>query len=230
MDINEQLVIDAQANRVWPIISDPAQIAACFPGAELDDATKDGPYRGRITVRFGPTRATFNGQASFEFDHDGRRGTIVAQGRDRRGSTRASTNADVRLLVDDGSAQRSVVAITGELEVAGPLSGFAEAGGVHVARLLFADFGVQVAERAKAEASAPGRAASVNGDRESKITGRDRVVGCAGSRVATASRVQLAPAGQEVAVRVRGSPSPGGSMAACSAVRAERTAGLDFAG
>jgi uncharacterized protein len=155
VDINEQLVIDAPADRVWPIISDPAQIAACFPGAELDDATKDGPYRGRITVRFGPTRATFNGQASFEFDHDGRRGTIVAQGRDRGGSSRANAHADVRLLVDDGSAQRCVVAIIGELEVAGPLSGFAEAGGVHVARLLFADFGVQVAERAKAEASAP---------------------------------------------------------------------------
>jgi carbon monoxide dehydrogenase subunit G len=154
MQINEQLMIDAPADRVWPIISDPVQIAACFPGAELDDATEDEAYHGRIAVRFGPTRATFNGQASFEFDHDGHRGTIVAQGRDRRGSTRASTHADVRLLVDDRSAQRSVVTITGELELTGPLSGFAEAGGVHVARLLFADFGVQVAERAKAEVSA----------------------------------------------------------------------------
>lgn len=145
MEFDEVFAIQAPPAAVWPVICDPYQIAECFPGASLTEVDADGAYVGSITVRFGPTRATFSGSAVFDIDDAGQRGRIQARGQDRRGSSRATADADVRLTRDGAASQLRVV---GTIQVSGPLGSFAESGGVHVARLLFADFGVCVAAKA----------------------------------------------------------------------------------
>ncbi|MCA3369955.1 MAG: SRPBCC family protein [Roseomonas sp.] len=148
-DISEQTLIPAPLGVVWPLLSDPAEVAACIPGAQLAPSTGDGLWRGSIKVKFGPTTAAFRGEAKLEYDHDAHRCRIEGRGIDQRGASRALANGDV-LAAAEGDATR--LTVNGSFTVTGPLETFANAGGVHVARALLAEFAKNMANRAMAAA------------------------------------------------------------------------------
>ncbi|MCE2762104.1 MAG: SRPBCC family protein [Acetobacteraceae bacterium] len=148
-DISEQTLIPAPLGVVWPLLSDPAEVAACIPGAQLAPSTGDGLWRGSIKVKFGPTTAAFRGEAKLEYDHDAHRCRIEGRGIDQRGASRALANGDV-LAAAEGDATR--LTVNGSFTVTGPLETFANAGGVHVARALLAEFANNMANRAMAAA------------------------------------------------------------------------------
>ncbi|MFM7781047.1 MAG: SRPBCC domain-containing protein, partial [Alphaproteobacteria bacterium] len=85
-DISEQTLIPAPLGVVWPLLSDPAEVAACIPGAQLAPSTGDGLWRGSIKVKFGPTTAAFRGEAKLDYDHDAHRCRIEGRGIDQRGA------------------------------------------------------------------------------------------------------------------------------------------------
>lgn len=146
-DISEQTLIPAPLDVVWPLLSDPAEVAACIPGAQLAPSTGDGLWRGSIKVKFGPTTAAFRGEAKLDYDHDAHRCRIEGRGIDQRGASRALANGDV-LAAAEGEATR--LTVNGSFTVTGPLETFANAGGVHVARALLAEFANNMANRALA--------------------------------------------------------------------------------
>ena len=146
-DISEQTLIPAPLGVVWPLLSDPAEVAACIPGAQLAPSTGDGLWRGSIKVKFGPTTAAFRGEAKLDYDHDAHRCRIEGRGIDQRGASRALANGDV-LAAAEGDATR--LTVNGSFTVTGPLETFANAGGVHVARALLAEFANNMANRAMA--------------------------------------------------------------------------------
>jgi carbon monoxide dehydrogenase subunit G len=150
-DISEQTLIPAPLGVVWPLLSDPAAGAACIPGAQLAPSTGDGLWRGSIKVKFGPTTAAFRGEAKLEYDHDAHRCRIEGRGIDQRGASRALANGEV-LAAAEGEATR--LTVNGSFTVTGPLETFANAGGVHVARALLAEFANNMANRAMAAAPA----------------------------------------------------------------------------
>ena len=88
-DLSERTRIPAPLAQLWPLLSDPATVASCIPGAELSADSADGVWRGSVRVRFGPTVATFRGEATLEFDHAEHRCTIAGRGIDQRGASRA---------------------------------------------------------------------------------------------------------------------------------------------
>src|SRR5689334_25187194 len=113
-------------------MSDPAVVAACIPGAELNELTPEGAHRGKITFKFGRTVAVFRGETKLTYDHPAKRCLIEARGIDQRGASRARARFEVHAT---GQAATDVT-MEGSFEVAGPLETFASAGGVHVARAL----------------------------------------------------------------------------------------------
>ena len=155
-DISEQTLIPAPLDVVWPLLSDPAIVAACIPGAELAPPSDDGLWRGTIRVRFGPTIAAFRGEAKLEYDHEAHRCRIEGRGIDLRGASRALASGEV-LAVADGKDTR--LAVTGSFNVTGPLETFANAGGIHVARTLLAEFTNNMANEAMAVIAAAEMAA-----------------------------------------------------------------------
>ena len=159
-DISEQTLIPAPLGVVWPLLSDPAEVAACIPGAQLAPSTGDGLWRGSIKVKFGPTVAAFRGEAKLDYDHDAHRCSIEGRGIDQRGASRALANGEV-LAAAEGNSTR--LTVNGGFTVTGPLETFANAGGVHVARALLADFANNMANRAMAAMPAATPAASDNG-------------------------------------------------------------------
>jgi carbon monoxide dehydrogenase subunit G len=159
-DISEQTLIPAPLGVVWPLLSDPAEVAACIPGAQLAPSTGDGLWRGSIKVKFGPTVAAFRGEAKLDYDHDAHRCSIEGRGIDQRGASRALANGEV-LAAAEGNSSR--LTVNGSFTVTGPLETFANAGGVHVARALLAEFANNMANRAMAAAPAATPTASDTG-------------------------------------------------------------------
>lgn len=141
MKIEERFGIAAAPDSVWAVLRDPEAVARCFPGAEFDQRSEDGTFLGRIKLRLGPTVASFAGKAIIEIDDETRSAVIDASGKDSRGSSRAKAKTTVRLLGEGGT---SVVTLHGAIEVNGPLSSFAETGGVYVTRELLKDFAAEV--------------------------------------------------------------------------------------
>ena len=141
MELKEKFSVAAAPDEVWPLMSDPAVVAACIPGAEVSERLPDGAHRGKVTFTFGPTVAVFRGEARFTYDHPAKRCLIDARGLDQRGASRARA----RFTVQASGGETTDVDLEGTFEIAGPLETFASAGGVHVARALMKDFAANIA-------------------------------------------------------------------------------------
>jgi len=148
--LTEKTVIPSPADRVWPLLRDPTLVASCIPGATLAADQGDGLWRGSVRVKFGPTVAVFRGEASLAFNDAARTCTIEGRGIDGRGASRALASGVVKVSGGDTTE----LAIDGSFSVSGPLETFANAGGVHVARALLADFSANMASKL-AERSPP---------------------------------------------------------------------------
>jgi carbon monoxide dehydrogenase subunit G len=140
--LSEQTTIPLPADEVWPLLSDPALVASCIPGAALSPDQGDGLWRGSVRVKFGPTVAVFRGEATLTFDHTARTCTIEGRGIDGRGASRALASGNVRIT----GKETTELAIDGTFSVSGPLETFANAGGVHVARALLGEFSTNLAK------------------------------------------------------------------------------------
>jgi carbon monoxide dehydrogenase subunit G len=60
ISIREEVAIAALPDAIWPLLSDPAIVASCIPGATLtksDRTRTDRVYQGMMRVKFGPTVA-----------------------------------------------------------------------------------------------------------------------------------------------------------------------------
>lgn len=153
ISIHEDITIPSPPEAVWPLLSDPALVASCIPGATLTKAGGDGAYQGTMRVRFGPTVATFRGEAKLAYDHAARRCTIEGRGIDGRGASRANASG----IVEASGETATVLKVEGNFTVTGPLETFANAGGVHLARAILAEFAENMAKLV-AERAAPAAA------------------------------------------------------------------------
>lgn len=177
-ELKEKFSIAAPPDEVWPLMSDPAVVAACIPGAELTELTPDGAHRGKVTFKFGPTVAVFRGETKLTYDHPAKRCLIEARGIDQKGASRARA----RFEVQASGVDTTEVTMEGGFEVAGPLEMFASAGGVHVARALMKDFAANIANvieqrRAKGDDAVLQQAPAASG---TKIVGRALLDGARG--------------------------------------------------
>jgi uncharacterized protein len=160
--VTETTTIPSPAARVWPLLRDPALVASCIPGATLSPDQGDGMWRGSIRVKFGPTVAVFRGEASLAFDDTARTCTIEGRGIDGRGASRALASGTVKVSGGDTTE----LTVDGSFSVSGPLETFANAGGVHVARALLAEFSANISKQVGTVEVAPAPpAAEISGFR-----------------------------------------------------------------
>lgn len=158
--ITETTTIPSPADKVWPLLRDPALVASCIPGADLAPDQGDGVWRGSIKVKFGPTVAAFRGEATLAFDDAARTCTIEGRGIDGRGASRALASGVVKV----SGRNTTELTVDGQFSVSGPLETFANAGGVHVARALLAEFSANIAKQVGTEeVAAPATAAEIGG-------------------------------------------------------------------
>jgi carbon monoxide dehydrogenase subunit G len=147
ISLSEQITIPSPPEVVWPLLADPGLVASCIPGATMTPAAVLGVYAGTLRVKFGPTVAVFRGEARLSYDHDARRVTVEGRGIDARGQSRAVASG----VVSASGTDTTVLKLEGSFNVTGPLETFANAGGVHVARALLAEFSANMAQLLTAE-------------------------------------------------------------------------------
>jgi len=181
IELKEKISVPAPPDEVWPLISEPAVVAACIPGAELNELTSDGAHRGKVTFKFGPTVAVFRGEAKLTYDHPVKRCVIEARGIDQRGASRARARFEVEARGTD-AANTTDITLEGGFEVAGPLEMFASGGGVQVGARAGAEGAANIARvieqrRAGGGDAGPEQAAAASG---TKILGRALLDGARG--------------------------------------------------
>jgi uncharacterized protein len=142
ISIRDEIAISMPPDVLWPILSNPSLVASCIPGAALTKSGDGGIYQGTMRVKFGPTVALFRGEAKLAYDHSGRRCTIQGRGIDGRGASRANASGTVEATGGD----TTLLKVEGNFNVTGPLETFANAGGVHLARAILAEFAENVAK------------------------------------------------------------------------------------
>ena len=115
ISIREEIEISTPPEVLWPILSDPAIVASCIPGAVLSKSGEGGVYQGTMRIKFGPTVAVFRGEAKLDYDHSARRCTIEGRGIDGRGASRANASGiveasggDTTLLKVEGHFRPSI--------------------------------------------------------------------------------------------------------------------------
>jgi carbon-monoxide dehydrogenase small subunit len=117
--LDQRLAFQQPAERVWEALHDPALIAACVTGAQLDAATPDS-IQGTMLVALGPVRARFGGTASITYDEASRSGAVQGIGQDQASGTRLNASARFQVIADGDAA--CVLVVTVEYGLRGALA------------------------------------------------------------------------------------------------------------
>ena len=123
--IEDEVLVKHPVGVVWAAFADMPAVAACLPGAEITESAPDS-VKGRISVKFGPMRASFAGGAALERDEVAKRGVIRGAGQDALSSSRARGDIAYQLSDAGGSATRIAIRIDYSLQ--GPLAQFSRGG------------------------------------------------------------------------------------------------------
>lgn len=114
--LERSFAVPAAPDEVWEYFQDIPAVAACLPGAQLDDIRDDGTYAGAVTFKLGPMTARFEGTASIETDQADRSAHITGKGSDRTGGSQGRIVLDYHVGPEDAG---SLVEIDAEVTIMG---------------------------------------------------------------------------------------------------------------
>ena len=96
MRLSEEFTIDLPPDRAFELLLDLQNVALCVPGGEIDPPGADGVYAGRVVVKLGPMKFSYEGTVRIdERDVAARRAVIVGAGT-ASGGARPSSIAPTR--------------------------------------------------------------------------------------------------------------------------------------
>lgn len=139
-ELRQEFVVALPRQKVWDVFQDVETVARCLPGASLTEPPTPQHAKGQMTVKLGPVKANFAGEADIERDEANHSGVIKGSGIDKSQGSRAKGNVHYSLEeVDEGSATKVVVVV--EYTLTGALAQFSRGGIVDaVAAKLTEDF------------------------------------------------------------------------------------------
>jgi uncharacterized protein len=106
MLLSNDFEVAQPVDKVWEFFGDVPQVAACLPGASLEEDLGDDTYGGGVGIRMGPVRLEFAGKAEIvERDDAGKRMVIDAAGSDKKGRGQASMKVTA-VLTQAGSGTK----------------------------------------------------------------------------------------------------------------------------
>lgn len=136
MRLTDTFTIGLDPDRAYDLLIDLPRIAPCLPGAELGEPDADGIFPGRVSVKVGPMKFTYDGRVRIvERDAEARTAVIAGEGRASgdADTARVSTRMTV---VPDGTGSR--VEMATDLEIRGRAAQMGQGIMADVARRLVA--------------------------------------------------------------------------------------------
>lgn len=135
--------VPCSADEVWAFMTDLRRVAACLPGAQVDEMS-GSEVTGSVAVKFGPMSASFKGRAMLELDPQNRSAVLRGSGQDALSQSRATGDVLYRVQSLGPTHTKVFVELTYVLQ--GPLAQFSRSGLVQeFVRRMIADFGHNVA-------------------------------------------------------------------------------------
>lgn len=125
-EIKQVFKVNHSRKDVWEKFQDLGAVVACIPGAQLTEPPVDGVAKGRITVKLGPVKADFGGEAKVVPDEATHTGVITGVGIDKNHASRAK--GEVTYALTEESPKLTVVSVVVNYSLSGSLAQVARAG------------------------------------------------------------------------------------------------------
>jgi carbon monoxide dehydrogenase subunit G len=117
MHLEDEFTIATPPDRAFELLLDLRRVAPCVPGAELGEPDAEGVYPGRVSVKVGPMKFTYDGRVRISAqDPVTRTAVITGEARATGGADTAKVATTMEVL-PDGTGSR--VRMTTELEIKG---------------------------------------------------------------------------------------------------------------
>src|SRR5699024_964803 len=129
MHFTNSFSIPLPLNEAWDLILDIPTIMPCLPGAKLTGMKGDSAYQGEVSVRLGPVRLTFEGEAEIiDKDEENYIVYMKGSGTDPRGRGSAESNFDFQLK--EVSDNQTDVVVNTELSLSGAVAQYGRGSGM----------------------------------------------------------------------------------------------------
>lgn len=143
MLITNRFEVAQPVDAVWRFFDDVPRVAACLPGAELNQDLGDDAYAGTVTIRMGPVKLQFAGRAHIqERDDEARRLVVDAAGADEKGRGQAAMLLTAALSPSAGGTSVEVVQ---DLQLSGAAAQYGRGMVTDVTAVLMKDFAANMA-------------------------------------------------------------------------------------
>jgi uncharacterized protein len=105
IDIKETFQVRAPIATVWQFMLDPQKVAACMPGAVLEQVVDERTFLGAIKVKIGAITTSYKGRLQLtDVDEAARSIRMKGEGRETSGGTaKASLASHMKTLPDGGT-------------------------------------------------------------------------------------------------------------------------------
>ena len=105
IDIKETFQVRAPIATVWQFMLDPQRVAACMPGAVLEEVVDERTFLGAIKVRIGAITTSYKGKLQLtDVDEVGHSIKMKGEGRETSGGTaKASLASHMKTLPGGGT-------------------------------------------------------------------------------------------------------------------------------
>lgn len=117
MELTHRFTVPGSVEETWARFQDIADVAQCFPGAQVTSAEGDS-FEGTVKVKLGPIALVYAGSGTFTSkDEAAHRFVVEAKGRDKRGNGTAAATVTVAMDADGASTAVQVdtdLSITGK--------------------------------------------------------------------------------------------------------------------
>ena len=117
MDLHGTYTFDAPAARVWDLLMDTGQIAACVPGCDRLEPLGDDRYKATLTVALAAVTGTYDGTVALVDKQPPSSYRLVVDGKGRPGFVRGESTIT---LEDQGEA--TVVHVKGHVQIGGAIA------------------------------------------------------------------------------------------------------------
>jgi carbon monoxide dehydrogenase subunit G len=106
IEIRETFQVAAPIDKVWRFVMDPNKVAACMPGASLDQIVDERTFLGNIKVKVGAVMASYKGRVELtEVDEKNYTVQMKGEGRETGGGTASATMTSRLTGLPDGGTE-----------------------------------------------------------------------------------------------------------------------------
>ena len=120
--INKNFTVEEPIAKVWSYLSDPTKIVSCVPGASITETIDEKNYKGGVTTKFGPVKASYAGDIEIlEMNDSDHVMKLYGKGLDSKGKGSAEMNMVGELIDNGGSTD---VKFSMEVSIVGKLAQF----------------------------------------------------------------------------------------------------------